>query len=102
MAKIPTQVVNTKIVFYAQAKAVRQPKYPLLGMPLLHNAGRDAPIRACVLWLRLELEETQALMGAFLTNIVTIPTKIMPNSKISIVATILVLEKQLYLQQKFN
>ena len=53
LANSPTQVVNTKIVFYAQAKAVRQPKYPLLGMPQLHNAGRVAPIRGSVWWLRL-------------------------------------------------
>ena len=66
------------------------------------DARRVAPIRGSVCWWHFVLEETQALMGAFLTNIVTIPTNIMPNSKISIVATILVLEKQLYLQQKFN
>ena len=66
------------------------------------DARRVAPIRGSACWWRFVLEETQALMGAFLTNIVTIPTNIMPNSKISIVATILVLEKQLYLQQKFN
>ena len=65
------------------------------------DARRVAPIRGSACWWHFVLEETQALMGAFLTNIVTIPTKIMPNSKISIVATILVLEKQLYLQQKF-